>query len=231
MPMSEVNRVPRIPGSGSDASWTASMTAERDVHNEVSGVVSGMSCRPAMSPSRAPRRPEDWAAVTPDENKQALALLTGADVRVPESFTGAALDAVRQAAADDLRLAEAVAQVEDGRITQFLAGVPALLDRYRNAPAAPCALIDAAVHARRLGHGPALPRVLLEAAAPGYLSDDEWETLDDDWLAKAFAYAGARCRGVRGPLTPIRPPGEQAPAEPHYRLADYLEQVGRRRGT
>ena len=172
--------------------------------------------------------PEDWAALTADDNKQALALLTGADVRVPESFTGAALDAVRQAAAGDTRLAEAVARAEDGRITQFLAGVPALLDRYRNAPAAPRALIETAMDARRLGHGPALPRALLEAAAPSYLSDDEWETLGGDWLEKAFAYAGARCRGVRGPLTPVRPrPGEQAPAEPHYRLADYLEQIGR----
>ncbi|MEV6826998.1 hypothetical protein [Amycolatopsis sp. NPDC051102] len=172
--------------------------------------------------------PEDWPVLTTDANKQARALLTGADVRVPESFTGAALAAVRRAVRADPRFAEALAQVADGRITQFLAGVPALLDRYRNAPAAPRALIDAAVDARRLGHGPAIPRPLLEAAAPGYLSDDEWESLDDGWPAAAFSYAGARCRGVRGPLTLIKPrPGEQAPAGPHYRLADYLEQAGR----
>lgn len=173
--------------------------------------------------------PEHWAALTAEENKQGRSLLTGADVRVPESFTGAAVDAVRRAAVDDPRFREAVAQVTDGRITQFLAGVPALLDRYRNATAGPRALIEAAMDARRLGHGPALPRALLEAAAPGYLSDDEWESLDDDWVEQALTYAGARCRGVRGPITRIRPrPGEQA-AEPRYRLADYLEQVGRTR--
>jgi hypothetical protein len=79
-----------------------------------------------------------------------------------------------------------------------------------------------------LGHGPALPLALLEAAAPGYLIDQQWEDAGEDWLERALAYAAAPCRGVRGPLTRIRPrPGQPIPGQPCYRLADYLEQDGR----
>jgi hypothetical protein len=34
----------------------------------------------------------------------------------------------------------------------------------------------------------ALPRAFLEAAAPGYLTDTEWELLDHDWLEQALGY-------------------------------------------
>ena len=128
---------------------------------------------------------------------------------------------------------------------QFLARVPELLARYRNAPPAAAALICAAMDARRLGMGPALPQAFLEAAAPGYLTDAEWDALGQDWLEQALAYAAVPCKGVRGPLTPIRPrparsrtagPGSRdsdeqladGPAGPVYRLADYLDQHGRR---
>ena len=47
---------------------------------------------------------------------------------------------------------------------QFLAGAPELLARYRNAPPAAAALIDAAMDARRLGMGAGLPQAFLEAA-------------------------------------------------------------------
>lgn len=41
-------------------------------------------------------------------------------------------------------------------------------------------------------------------------------------------YTAAPLHGARGPLTRIRPRrGQSAPAHPHYRLADYLEQHGR----
>jgi hypothetical protein len=35
---------------------------------------------------------------------------------------------------------------------------------------------------------PVLPRAFLEAAAPGYLTDTDWELLDDDWLEEGLRY-------------------------------------------
>ena len=124
---------------------------------------------------------------------------------------------------------------------QFLAGAPELLARYRNAPPAAAALICAAMDARRLGMGAGLPQAFLEAAAPGYLTDAEWDGLGEDWLEQALAYTAVPCKGARGPLTRIRPrpasraardrgdqPGSMAAAAgPLYRLADYLDQHGR----
>ena len=121
---------------------------------------------------------------------------------------------------------------------QFLAGAPELLSRYRNAPPAAKALIHAAMDAHRLGVRGGLPEAFLEAAAPGYLTDAEWDLLGEDWLEQALAYTAVRCKGVRGPLTRIRPRparhavstrtnqvGSLAPAAgPLYQLADYLDQ-------
>ena len=185
--------------------------------------------------------PQYWAILTTspsagqldDPHAQARALLSGVDILVPDAFTGAALRAVQAGAKVDPRLAEAAAHAEDGRITQFLAGAPALLERYRNAPPAAKAVLEAAIDARRLGHGLYLPHGLLEVAAPGYLSDQQWDALTEDWLEQAMAYCASPCRGAPGPLTETRPrPGQLALAQPRYRLADYLEQTGRAtRGT
>ncbi|WP_329347228.1 hypothetical protein OG226_00365 [Streptomyces sp. NBC_01261] len=84
--------------------------------------------------------------------------------------------------------------------------------------------------ARLLGNGLALPHPLLETAAPGYLTDQEWDQSNDDWFEEALAYTAQPCHGARGALTRIKPrPGQAAFDTPHYRLADYLEQ--HRRGT
>jgi tetratricopeptide (TPR) repeat protein len=178
--------------------------------------------------------PEYWDALTryptaeaPDPHPQARALLTDTDIGVPDAFTGPALSVLRAAANADPRLAQAQTHAQDGQITQFLAGVPALMQRYRNAPGAAKALLDAAMDARRLGHSLALPHSLLETAVSGYLSDQQWDALGEDWLEQALAYTAAACRGVSGPLTRIRArPGQQI-TRPYYRLSDYLEQYGR----
>jgi hypothetical protein len=156
---------------------------------------------------------------------------------VPGAFTGPQLQRLREAG--DVRLAQAAKGAQDGQVIQFLAGVPELLARYRNAPPGAKALIDAAMDARRLGMRPALPHAFLEAAARGYPTDSDWDQLPGDWLEQALAYIAAPCKGVRGPLTRIRPrparraasygdpsPGPVAGAV--YRLADYLDQAGRR---
>jgi hypothetical protein len=178
---------------------------------------------------------EYWAGMTttpapgqPDPHAQARALLVGADISVPDTFTDPAVTALRNAAAGDPRLAEAQKHADQRQITQYLAAAPALLERYRNAPPAAKALIEAAMDARRLGHGFALPHALLEAAAPGYLTDQQWDALGDNWLDQALAYTAILCRGVCAQLTRIRPrPGQTGYDQPHYRLADYLEQHAR----
>ena len=188
--------------------------------------------------------PEFWAVLTArpaggaDPHAQARELLAGHDITVPAAFTPAQVAGL--AGAGDVRLALAARSAADGQVIQFLAGAPELLARYRNAPPAARALIEAAMDARRLGMGAGLPQAFLAAAAPGYLADPEWDALGEDWLEQALAYAAVLCKGARGPLTWIRPrPARPAAGDsagqraadtsggPGYRLADYLDQHGR----
>ena len=180
-----------------------------------------------------------------DPHAQARELLAGHDIPVPAAFTAAQV--VQLVRAGDVRLMLAARSAADGQVIQFLAGAPELLARYRNAPPAAAALISAAMDARRLGMGAGLLRAFLEAAAPGYLTDTEWDALGEDWLEQALAYTGVPCKGVRGPLTRIRPrlarsraasPGSRDSDKQLvgsqtsvtggllYRLADYLDQHG-----
>src|ERR1035441_10680122 len=193
------------------------------------------------SPDRAPVLvlatlwPQHWDALTAcipagtNPHAHARELLAARDITVPAAFTA---DQLQQAAeTGDPRLATAAKAAGDGQVTQFLAGAPELMARYRNAPPAAAALIAAAMDARRLGMGIALPMAFLEQAVPGYLTDIEWDEVGEDWLQRALAYTAAPCNGIRGPLTHIRPrPGRNAGLAlgPTYRLADYLDQHGRR---
>jgi len=188
--------------------------------------------------------PDYWDLLTavpkpgsPDPHTQARELLKGTGLRIPETFTGPDLQAAHASAREDPRLAEALGQAQAGALTQYLAGGPALLERYDTASVAVRALVHAAMDARRLGHGRDLPRLFLEEAAAGYLSDEQWDLLADDWLEQAFAYLTnpLPCRGARAPLTRVKnrpspslPPAGQREGEPSYRLADYLEQHGNR---
>jgi hypothetical protein len=167
------------------------------------------------APARAPVLvlatlwPRYWDTLTArpdkgaDPHAQARELLAGHDITVPAAFTPAQLDQLGKTG--DPRLALAATAARDGQVIQFLAGAPELLARYRNAPPAAAALIDAAMDARRLSMGAGLPRAFLEAAVPGYLTATEWDALGEDWLEQALAYAAVPCKGVPGPLTCIRP--------------------------
>jgi hypothetical protein len=155
--------------------------------------------------------PEYWATLTatlspgiPDSHAHARALLTGTAIEVPDSFTDSDLAALDEQAATDPRLVEARDHAEEGQITQYLAGGPALLERYTTAPPAAKAVITAAMDARRLGHSLPLPRSLLAHAAVGYLTTQQADDLDNDgrWVETALTYASQPCRGARGPLTP-----------------------------
>jgi hypothetical protein len=194
--------------------------------------------------------PQFWDVLTAcprpgaDPHAQARELLAGNDITVPATFTPAQVGQLAEA--EDGRLALAARLAADGQVVQFLAGTPELMARYRNAPPAARALIDAAMDARRLGMGAGLSRAFLEAAVPGYLTDADWDAAGEDWAEQAFAYASVPCKGARGPLTRIRPrpgppsagkavqgdrdqPGALAgtSGSPVYRLADYLDQYGR----
>lgn len=179
--------------------------------------------------------PRHWATLTgysslhEDPHAQARALLTGTEIPIPTTFSARDIHQACVIAQTDPRLAEAVCNAEDGHLTQYLAGGPALQALYRTASPVARALMDAAIDARRLGHGPHLPRSLLLAAVPGYLTRPQREMLPEGWQGEAFGYVTDHrpCRGARAPLTPLRPgPAENGNIPPSFRLADHLEQSG-----
>ena len=222
--------------------------AEAGLGERVAAGLRELLRNPAKAPvlALATLWPEFWDSLTArpapgsaDPHAQARDLLAGHDITVPAAFTPAQMSQLTRAA--DARLALAARSAPDGAVIQFLAGAPELLARYRNAPPAAAALIRAAMDARRLGMGAGLPQAFLEAAAPGYLTDDQWDALGEGWLERALAYAAVPAKGARGPLTRPRPRpasraardrGDQpaslaAAAASLYRLADYLDQHGR----
>jgi hypothetical protein len=193
--------------------------------------------------------PGDWRALTEqprqpddaDRHSQARELLAGRGHRVPAEFTPADPDELKRQSAADPRLAEAVSRAPGRKVIQYLAGVPLLMDRYDSASTPARALIHAAMDARRMGHGTALPVELLANAAPGYMPGDDPDLYGGSaWLAAALADAsGPLASGIAGPLTLVRArarhrrgqkPDQGTPPETgeYYQLAEYLDQHGRR---
>lgn len=178
--------------------------------------------------------PEYWDTFTrqpgrgeSDNYSQCRALLSGHKLKVPDSFEGTDETALPEAAKSDQRVMRAMSR-PDKRVAQFLAGAFEVLSRYESAPAAARALIDAAIDASRIGVGGIVPQTLLKDAGPGYLTDDDWNALDDNWLSNALEYTGRACLGVGGPLSRSRPRSAAlTPSEPRYKLADFIEEHGR----
>lgn len=171
-----------------------------------------------------------------DPHTHTRALLSGRLIALPDNFNSAEIDNAQAiAATGDHQLSHALQNVRDGKMTQFLAGAPELLRRYQSALPQSRALLQVAMDARRLGIGPQIPVAFLEHAAEGYLGDDEYDSLSDNWLEQALA---DNTRPVHGNLAPLRrnrhrsqgtatPYPQANPSSPTYRLADYLEQHGR----
>ncbi|MEU4526388.1 hypothetical protein AB0F52_47655 [Amycolatopsis sp. NPDC024027] len=164
--------------------------------------------------------PAEWEALTRDGTAHARTreLLTGTGIRVPSAFTADELHDLERAAAADVRLRRA-AEAGTGEVCQYLAGVPELLAAYRGASPGAKSLIHAAMDARRLGHGAALPSAFVEAAAPAYLTGAERDGLGEDWPDRALADPAVAGRDGREPLL-------SRDAGSAYRLADQLADHG-----
>lgn len=181
--------------------------------------------------------PEYWeqytvrpAALEEDAFAQARAMLGMAVcVDIPDTFTPEDLERARSSIAGSAVLRTAVVSaMGDGRLAQTLAGAQDLVDRYERAtnPYAR-AVLAAAIDAAGLGHRTPFSASFLAEAGVGYL-DDQQRAGPPDWLAQALAYASMTLRGAGAALTPVRRQPDLGPAD-GYKLADYLEQYGRRR--
>ncbi|USY17968.1 hypothetical protein NE857_21880 [Nocardiopsis exhalans] len=172
-----------------------------------------------------------------DLHAQVRELLKGRRVHIPDHFDSAALRAAQGLARNgDLQLARALGESSGGRLTQFLAGTPELLRRYHTASPAAKASLHVAMDTLRFDAGPSLIAPFLEQAVEDYLSDDEFDGLDQDWLDRTFAELGVPVHGDLAPLRrrrsrttrPVADGTAAAPRQPTYRLADFLEQTGRK---
>ena len=188
--------------------------------------------------------PEYWHSLTArpaggeDRHAQVRELLAGHDITVPAAFTPAQMGQLAQAA--DVRMTLAARSAPDGAVIQFLAGAPELLARYRNAPPAAAALIEAAMDARRLGMGSG-PAAGLPGSRRAGIPDRR--PVGRPRRGLAGTGPGLHRRPVQGrpraadPHPPPPGPGRRPPrgdqpasmaaAGPLYRLADYLDQHGR----
>ncbi|MEU5797353.1 hypothetical protein ABZ800_28080 [Streptomyces sp. NPDC047813] len=177
--------------------------------------------------------PEFWSRLTAPAvpgrssgHAQARTLLEGKGVYVPAAFEAQELGDARTVGGHDGRLADALAHTVGGRIAQYMAGAPTLLERYRTAPPAARAVIGAAMDASRLGGAGLVGREFLQAAAEGYLSDDDYDALGEEWLEDALAYTQQPSKGVRGLLSRVRArPGTGGRGG--WRLSDYMDHIGR----
>ncbi|GAB3901931.1 hypothetical protein GCM10029964_091470 [Kibdelosporangium lantanae] len=171
--------------------------------------------------------PEQWHELTrtPDEGKgdllaAARRLLTGHHVRVPDTFTNAEVAMARRSA--DQVLVAAASRATGTAVTQQLAGVPDLLQRYETAGMASRAVVHAMMDARRFGHPEWFPEDFLRAAARCYLTGPDHHNAEEDssWfeagigdlLLSGTASGPALHRTLLG-----------------YRLDDFLDQEGRLR--
>lgn len=165
-----------------------------------------------------------------DQRVKTRALLSRCILPVPERFSEDEIAVlIDNHQRTDPRMSKAVSESESGHVIQYLAGGPAQLERYANGSPAVQAVLHAAMDARRLGHGINLPREFLRAAAISYLTPLQQDLVEPDWFPRAVQYLSVPCRGVRGPLAPVRGFTTSGADDPSfYRLADYVELHGRR---
>lgn len=164
-----------------------------------------------------------------DSHTQARSLLGNAGIPVPSSFFGEALEDLKSSANSDPRLLAAYTNVADtsARIAQFLAGAPAIMERYQNAPFVARSILESAIDLRRMGYTQKIPGPLLADMAGATMETDIFDSLPSDWFEDGLDYALAKCVGTPGPISRVRARRISAKNnEATYRVADYLEQTG-----
>ena len=180
--------------------------------------------------------PDYWQELTQpptgpeDSHPQGRALLLYAAKRIDmdPQFPSDELEAL---AGRDARIRMAL-QAGMERITQYIAAGPALVEFYLDAKATSSpvwAVLSAAMDyclVERYEQYPDSVPEFLEAAAIGYMSDEERGVLRGDWLTDALRRASVLLRGATRPLTPVRSRRPDSAAI-RYRLADYLLQYAR----
>ena len=154
----------------------------------------------------------------------------GGVIDVSAEFTRAELESAARTGSPALAEAAAAATAAEqaGRLTQYLAGVPALLDRYSGTGGDPYgqAVITAAMDASRLGHTGLLSEAFLLEAAVGYLTDSQRTLAIAAWRSSALEWACDELKGAVRAVQPVPPPSGTGVAG--YRVADWLEQHGGR---
>ena len=163
-------------------------------------------------------------------DKDGLEPAFGGIVDVPDRFTDAdILEAKRQGGRAILSaIVAAEAAGTRGMVAQYLAGVPDLREHYSGPGANPYgrAVITAAMDAKRLGYAGLLSEELLYQAVIDYLDDSLRVVEQKRWWPSSLEYATRELRGTVNALAPVPPPGGTGIAG--YRLADFLDQYGRR---
>jgi hypothetical protein len=154
----------------------------------------------------------------------------GGVIDVPEEFGESELAQARQL--PDPALAEAIAAAarenKPRRVIQYLAGVPDLLHHYEGPGADPYAraVITTAMDVARVTDLRRCTPEFLHRAAGGYLADEHRVSAADDWCDTAIDTAAIELRGAVRALTPV--PRKQGTQVASYRVADYLDQHGRK---
>ena len=189
----------------------------------------GLKTGPADAAGTAGRLLEPLPKLT-NHDPAGIVPADGGVIDVPPRFTTVDLEAA--ARTGDPVLAEAAAAAastgQDGQVTQYLAGVPDLLDRYEGSGGDPYgqAVITAAMDAARLGHASPLPAALVQEAAVGYLTSPQRTKDIASWRDTALAWATEELKGAVRALQPVPPPSGTGVVG--YQVADYLDQHGRR---
>ncbi|WP_281421193.1 SAV_2336 N-terminal domain-related protein, partial [Actinoplanes auranticolor] len=172
--------------------------------------------------------PHVWHALTGrpadphnDAHAKARALLSGTDLLVPDRFTPDELVTLRQEGSVDPRLHIAAQRAEAGKVTQYLAAAPALLQRYAFALPVEKAVVDAAVDLRRFGHPDRIRADTLHQASAGYVPEPHRSEADDAWWQRALGYAEQTVLGMPGLLARVSDVGYPFA----FRLAPVVEEL------
>lgn len=177
-----------------------------------------------------------WTNLDPTRTK-------GKNSRITDLLAQAVRIHVPRDFSDDLQVARATARDRDDAslkealatgsslLTQTLAAGPDLVEVYENPGSLPGrwakALISVGMDAHRLGHIDILPTACLEAAVPGYLSDQERSAADHNWFSQALVEARTLVKETTAPLQDVPNPSGMGKRSDVAQLADYLRQYGR----